>query len=801
MKINIVDVNEAPVISNQARTVDENLNSANVGPRMVATDVDASDVPYTNLKFSLVTSSDSPKFAIGETTGQITTASDADLDHETKGTYVLTIKVTDAGGLSDTATATITVNDVNENPVISKSSFTFSAAENAINGQEVGRVTAEDEDDGDSLTYSVSWTTIPTGGDADDLAIHPTTGRVYVAKDTPSGPSEYMPQLKAYKGTVTVTDDGAGFLAASVPIQVNIIPYNDPPTITGAAFSLEENSREGTLIGYVQGADADTDDTLSYSITQGNFADAFRINTVPGATTGSRRRGEIRVNDDILDFETRSYYDLTVQVSDGELSVTTQVTVNVTDVGENPVIDDSTLTMSTDENPARTGITVGTVRASDVDADDDGELEFSFFGNGNSDGHFTIDESTGVVTIASLDVDRETTSSYSIGVKVTDTYDLTDTATITITINDVNDAPVLADLSVKADENLAAGSTVSSKLRATDQDSADLLSYEMGRDLCWSATVSKAGADYIEYAPVPANTGDADVSIEASLRVRAKQDLIVHLREQDASEGDEDYSDPTGNYYELRIGSASNTKVQLRKCPKFLTSCQALHRVAEENVAGVLNSRQDVELWVAVDDGDILVGTGRSRDADDATTILTYTDSNAFSPTRIGVGAGVSTVHATAVCFENTAFSATGTFAVSSIGDVEIGTSSSPNYEAQRWYGFEVVVSDSGEPEREDRAVVQINVQDVNEKLVWTTSTCRLAPDGDNRKYAACYKVDENTKPSELAAKIGSLAGKAVDPDILDDQTITYTIALDGNANGLQRVFTIDSGSGLIKVA
>jgi len=83
INVNVNDVNEAPVIDDQTRTVNENANSAAVGAAIVATDVDASDTPYdaaSGFTFSLVPSVHSAKFAIDSTSGLITTAANANLN-------------------------------------------------------------------------------------------------------------------------------------------------------------------------------------------------------------------------------------------------------------------------------------------------------------------------------------------------------------------------------------------------------------------------------------------------------------------------------------------------------------------------------------------------------------------------------------------------------------------------------------------------------------------------------------------------------------------------------------------------
>ena len=122
-------------------------------------------------------------FSINACSGQITVKR-AVLDHETTGTYVLEIEVTDDGvnpdELSDTATITITINDINEAPVLADT--TISVFENVLSGAAVGaplEAHDEDEDPTDVLTY-----TIVSGNDLGFFAVGETSGAVTV---TPAG--------------------------------------------------------------------------------------------------------------------------------------------------------------------------------------------------------------------------------------------------------------------------------------------------------------------------------------------------------------------------------------------------------------------------------------------------------------------------------------------------------------------------------------------------------------------------------------------------------------------------------------
>ena len=105
-------------------------------------------------------------------------------------------------------------------------------------------------------------------------------------------------------------------------------PPNNAPEFTegsSATRSVAENTASGIHIGTVVSAtDADTDDTLTYSLG-GTDAATFGID----ATNGQLKTKAP------LDYETKSTYTVTVSVSDGnDGSDSIDVTINVTDVNE-----------------------------------------------------------------------------------------------------------------------------------------------------------------------------------------------------------------------------------------------------------------------------------------------------------------------------------------------------------------------------------------------------------------------------------------------------------------------------------
>ena len=108
--------NEAPELPSQpvTRTVAENTGAGeNVGAAVEATDGDNNALTYE------LGGADALSFSIVGDTGQIQTK--AQLDHEAKDTYTVTVTATDPSRESDTVTVTITVIDANDPPAFPSS--------------------------------------------------------------------------------------------------------------------------------------------------------------------------------------------------------------------------------------------------------------------------------------------------------------------------------------------------------------------------------------------------------------------------------------------------------------------------------------------------------------------------------------------------------------------------------------------------------------------------------------------------------------------------------------------------------
>lgn len=196
--------------------------------------------------------------------------------------------------------------------------------ENSVNGTVVGRITATDQDAGQTISYS-----IVGGTGASVFSINATTGVITVAD---SSALNYE-SVTSYTLDIRATDNGTPVYYDQETVTINVLnlPENTAPTVnTLGPLTVAENAANNTVLGTATGSDAEGN-TLTWSITAGNTDNIFAINAATGA---------IRVSSNTnLNYDYRNTYTLTIQAADngfGTLTATRNVTVNITNVNEAP---------------------------------------------------------------------------------------------------------------------------------------------------------------------------------------------------------------------------------------------------------------------------------------------------------------------------------------------------------------------------------------------------------------------------------------------------------------------------------
>ena len=365
---------------------------------------------------------------------------------------------------SDLADKTVQVTATNDAPVIAANTgLTLPEEGTATITQAMLEVTDADNP-AVEITYTV--TTDSVHGTLRNNGIALGVGSTFTQADINAGLLTYQDtdvETTADAFSFTVSDGAGGSINATT-FSITVTPVNDAPVAVDQSFSLPENSADGSVVGSVSASDPDVGDTLSYAITGGDPIGAFAIDSVTG---------EITIADSTqLNFEATPVFSLTVTVTDsGGLADTAAVTVNLTDVNEAPNMNNQGFVEL--EN-APDGTIVATLGASDPDVGD--TRTFTIL-SGNESGAFALNETSGKITVAdSTQLDYETTPTFTLLVEVRDAGGLTDTATVTINLVDVNEAPTASDAAFGLAENSSDGTVVGS-VSASDQDASDTLSY------------------------------------------------------------------------------------------------------------------------------------------------------------------------------------------------------------------------------------------------------------------------------------------------------------------------------------
>jgi VCBS repeat-containing protein len=456
--VSLTNINEVPVINNQAFSIAENSsNGTNVGT-VVASDPDAGQT----LTYSILSGNTSGAYAINASTGVLTVANSSALNFETTPSFALVVKVEDngTGSLSSQATVTINLVNVNEAPVVANQLFIIN--ENSLNGTVIGTVVATDPDAGQTLAYSIL-----SGNVTNDFVINATTGVISVANSSALN----FEENSSFALLINVQDNGAGNLSSQAIATVALTDVNEAPVINNQFFTVAENSSIGTAVGTVVSTDPDAGQAHIYSILSGNENGTFNISATSGIITIA--------NSTALNFEENPSFSLVVKVQDngaGNLSSQAIITVSLSDVNENPSVDNQTFNVY---EFVQNGTEVGTVQAIDPDA---GQLLTYTITGGNTNNAFSINSATGLITTAnSAAISYLINPVFNLMVRVSDngSGNLFDDCIITIHIlPGINQSPVINDQTFFVNENSIYGTSVGF-VEAYDPDAGQILNYSI----------------------------------------------------------------------------------------------------------------------------------------------------------------------------------------------------------------------------------------------------------------------------------------------------------------------------------
>jgi hypothetical protein len=438
--VSVLNVNETPyAILSAGLSLPENSPNNAVAGSVTGFDFDTV-APFNTLTYSLADNAGG-LFAINALNGAIRVVNGSLLNYEVATDYQIMVRVTDGGGLFIEVPFAVVIVDVNEAPTAINGTPT-SVAENSPNGTSLGTVTGVDPDTAspfNTLGYSLS---DDAGG---RFAIDSSTGEITVA----NGSLLNFEANASHTITVVVTDGGG--LTFSKPYTITVTNVNEAPTgIQLLGTTLPENAGTNFLVGTFTTSDQDTvnGDMFTYTLVSGGPDNGFF--DILGNQLVARGS---------LNFESQNVFQINVRTLDsGGLSFTQAFTITVTNVNEAPTnINAPALTVA--ENPPN-GTSIGT--ATGIDPDTVAPFNtLSYSLTDSAGGRFAIDSSTGAITVANGSLlNFEANTSHSITVLVTDGGGLTFSRTFTVSVTDVNEAPIDITGTLTVAENPVNGTAV-----------------------------------------------------------------------------------------------------------------------------------------------------------------------------------------------------------------------------------------------------------------------------------------------------------------------------------------------------
>jgi len=443
----ITDTNDRPIILNQSFSTNENNITSQF--QVVAKDADNNSA----LTYQILAGNNGDAFTINEHTGMISVQNINQLDYELYPNFLLSVGVND-GSYTETATVTISLNNLNDNPP-QIANQTFYVNENSEGGTIVGTVVANDPD---NLLLSFR---ISKPLDCPFL-INTNSGLLTVN----SGNFLDCETTCAYTITVAVAD-GKYTSTGIVVVELNDINESAPHfTKKSFSFSIKENSPANSLVGQATAIDGDPADQLTYAITSGNAANVFLMDA---------QTGKITVHVDAnLDRETIRTYVLGLLVSDGINTDTANAEIIVENVNDNPPVIEYQTWYINENTP--NGTIIGTVRVNDPDED---SQSFSIK-SGNTNFAFGIIESNGNIMVADeKQLDYEYGPGNFILTIVTSDGVFTDEGIIVINVKNTNDnSPLVKNQTFYVDENKRDNTWIGT-IVANDEDPADTITYEI----------------------------------------------------------------------------------------------------------------------------------------------------------------------------------------------------------------------------------------------------------------------------------------------------------------------------------
>nr|XP_033326579.1 protein dachsous [Megalopta genalis] len=786
----VTDVNDNAPKFGQERYEAHLLGASEPGtPVLNVTATDLDDGANSAVKYSLMNST---WFAIDENSGLITTITHVDCEADPAPTLV--VVATDSGrpALSSSATVRVTVHDLNDNePIFEKPLYNATVPEDMPVGCCFLKVQATDPDCG--VNAMVNYTLAPGRVETEQLMVRSDTGDICVR--TPLD-RETAPYLEI---PVIATDRGGLSTVAIVRVQVTDVndnlPVFDPQMYN---VSLKSDSRVQGPILRVAATDLDVGPfgQVTYRITNGNEAGVFQID---------QNNGELQVAWPNLPFRS-SLYLLNVAATDaaGRKSIVdAEVRITVSSPEHRiATCDKPRYTITAKENVPQDSI-VGGVKA----ALSSGEGPTRFY-LAKVEPDLTMDPNTGMIRVR-RPLDREARDKYVLSVVARNNVSV-GYCQVELTVEDVNDnAPMFPTtavrISVPESHPLHTALYVA---HATDPDTTPIR-YVLGQDSNDLFGIgARSGELYL------ARRLDYETQQRHGLLIRAldgaghSANLSLSVEVQDVNDNPPVFERkeyhvevPEGAKLDSQILQVTAVDLDTGNNARLSYRLQGSSAFRISPNTGWIYLAQTLDRETLDRHALTVLATDNGSPAAtaSASVVVTVLDDNDNDPRferdfygfelleNLPSGTLVGSVSASDPDLGKNALlryavvQANSSFAVDP-DTGEISTREPLDRETKSVHELVLEARDQGTPSRAARVPLKVTVLDVNDN-----SPEIVDPQGD------VVGVREEQPPGTEVARV-----RALDNDLGENSTVTYTILKDRDSDGYN-VFTIDPITGMIR--
>jgi hypothetical protein len=474
-------------------------NGATVGITASSLDVNGGTVTFA------LSNNAGGRFTIDSSTGVVTVANASLLDFESATSHQITVRASDPSGAFSEQSFTIDVTDVAPSAPADGNAAANTIAEGAVNGTAVAGLTIGSADvNGGAVTFALS---NDAGG---RFTIDSSTGMVTVANASLLD----FETATSHQITVRASDPSGAFSEQSFAIDVTDVAPSAPADSNAAANTIAEGAVNGTAVAGLTIGSADVNGgTVTFALSN-DAGGRFTIDSSTGAVTVA--------NASLLDFESATSHQITVRASDPSGAFSERnFTIDLTDIAPSTPTDGNA-TANTIAEGAVNGTAVAGLAIGSADING-GTVTFAL--SNDASGRFTIDSSTGMVTVANAALlDFESSTSHQITVRASDPSGAFSEQSFAIDVTDV--AP-----SVPADSNAAANSTAEGAVNGTAVAGLTIGSADVNGGNVTFALSNDAGGRFT----IDSSTGVVTVANAALLDFESATSHQITVRASDPS--------------------------------------------------------------------------------------------------------------------------------------------------------------------------------------------------------------------------------------------------------------------------